>query len=133
MRQDLVDPAAGHHVATEKQCHRSTPHVFHCGTLQEKRDCCVGGEQDQAEAGEEELVSTPPNESVSADDLLVEALSRGDEDAFAALIDRYHASLLRVARLYVPSHALAEEVVQETWLGFLGGLARFEGRCSLKT
>ncbi|MDQ4031979.1 MAG: sigma-70 family RNA polymerase sigma factor [Actinomycetota bacterium] len=84
-------------------------------------------------AGEDELVSTPPNESVSVDDLLVEALSRGDEDAFAALIDRYHASLLRVARLYVSSHAVAEEVVQETWLGFLGSLARFERRCSLKT
>lgn len=36
MRKDLVDTAAGHHVATEKQCHRSTPHIFHCGTLQEK-------------------------------------------------------------------------------------------------
>jgi RNA polymerase sigma-70 factor, ECF subfamily len=41
--------------------------------------------------------------------------------------------MLRVARLYVPSRAVAEEVVQETWLAVLSGLERFEGRSSLKT
>ena len=86
-----------------------------------------------AEAGDEEFVSLPPGESVSADDSLLEALSRGEEDAFCALLERYHTSLLRVAGLYVSSHALAEEVVQDTWLGFVGSLPRFERRCSLKT
>lgn len=71
--------------------------------------------------------------TAEADDLLVEALSRGDEDAFAVLLERYHASLLRVARVYVSSQAVAEEVVQETWMGLLASLARFERRCSLKT
>jgi RNA polymerase sigma-70 factor (ECF subfamily) len=64
---------------------------------------------------------------------LVEALRAGDERAFETLIERYHRSLLRLALMYVPSRAVAEEVVQETWLGVLQGLPRFEGRSSLKT
>ncbi|HEX9372721.1 MAG TPA: sigma-70 family RNA polymerase sigma factor [Roseiflexaceae bacterium] len=72
--------------------------------------------------------------SASAEELrLVAALRAGDEAAFATLIDRYHASLLRLAMLYVPSRAVAEEVAQETWLGVLQGIGRFEGRSSLKT
>ena len=71
---------------------------------------------------------------VSADETkLVEALRAGDEDAFRELIRTYHSSLLRVARIYVPTQALAEEVVRETWLAVLEGLDRFEGRSSLKT
>jgi RNA polymerase sigma-70 factor (ECF subfamily) len=57
----------------------------------------------------------------------------GDEAAFAALVTRHHGPLLRIARSYVPSQAVAEEVVQETWLAVLNGLSRFEGRSSLKT
>jgi RNA polymerase sigma-70 factor (ECF subfamily) len=64
---------------------------------------------------------------------LVEALRAGDERAFETLIERYHRTLLRLALMYVPSRAVAEEVVQETWLGVLQGLGRFEGRSSLKT
>ncbi len=64
---------------------------------------------------------------------LLRRLRTGDEAAFAELVDRYGASMLRVARMYVPSQAVAEEVVQETWLGVLTGLERFEGRSSLRT
>jgi RNA polymerase sigma-70 factor (ECF subfamily) len=64
---------------------------------------------------------------------LLDGLRDGDEDAFGHLIDLYGASLLRVAMMYVPSRAVAEEVVQETWLGLLESLDRFEGRASLKT
>ena len=64
---------------------------------------------------------------------LVERLRAGDEDAFAELIDRYGASMLRVAQLHVRDRAVAEEVVQETWLAVLNGIERFEGRSSLKT
>ena len=67
------------------------------------------------------------------DRFLVEALRRGDEDAFASLIERYHQSLVRLATTFVGSHAVAEEVAQETWLAVLRGLDRFEGRSSLKT
>ena len=64
---------------------------------------------------------------------LVTRLRAGDEAAFKELIDTYSASLLGVARLYVDSRSVAEEVVQETWLGVLRGLDRFEQRSSLKT
>lgn len=67
------------------------------------------------------------------DRAVVEALRAGDEAAFAALVREHNAALLRVARMYVKSQAVAEEVVQETWLGVLKGIDRFEGRSSLKT
>jgi RNA polymerase sigma-70 factor, ECF subfamily len=64
---------------------------------------------------------------------LLRALRTGDEGAFSTLVDKYGPSLLRVAMLFVPSRAVAEEVVQETWLAVLTGVERFEGRSSLKT
>jgi RNA polymerase sigma-70 factor (ECF subfamily) len=69
----------------------------------------------------------------TTDAALVRALRRGDEAVFAALVHELGPSLLRVARLYVSTTAVAEEVVQEAWLGLLNGLDRFEGRSSLKT
>jgi RNA polymerase sigma-70 factor, ECF subfamily len=60
-------------------------------------------------------------------------LRAGDEEAFAALVERHHAAMIRLALSFVRSHAVAEEVVQDTWLGFLRGLDRFEGRSSLQT
>jgi RNA polymerase sigma-70 factor (ECF subfamily) len=63
----------------------------------------------------------------------VESLRACDERAFASLMDEYGSSLLRVAMSYVGSRAVAEEVVQETWLAVLRGVDRFEGRASLKT
>src|SRR6266516_2239240 len=64
---------------------------------------------------------------------LVERLRAGDEKAFMELIRSLNPSLLRVARMFVPTAALAEDVVQETWLAVLNGIDRFEGRSSLKT
>src|ERR671929_1259716 len=68
-----------------------------------------------------------------ADPELVERLRGGDEIAFTALVRAQHSVLLGVAMTYVSSRAVAEEVVQETWLGVLAGLDGFEGRSSLKT
>jgi RNA polymerase sigma-70 factor, ECF subfamily len=65
-------------------------------------------------------------------DLLI-ALRQGDQAAFAELVDAWGPAMLRVARMHVPSHAIAEEVVQDTWLAVLRGLERFEGRSSLRT
>ncbi len=64
---------------------------------------------------------------------LLAALRNGDEAAFASLVERHHGSLIRVAKAYVSDQSVAEEVVQETWIGVLEGLDRFEGRSSLKT
>ncbi len=67
------------------------------------------------------------------DGLLVDDLRRGSESAFAFLVDRYQAPMLRVARFYVGSQASAEDVVQETWLAVFRGVDRFDGRSTLKT
>jgi RNA polymerase sigma-70 factor, ECF subfamily len=64
---------------------------------------------------------------------LIDSLRNGDERAFAALVDEHGAAMLRLARLYVRERSVAEEVVQEAWLGVLRGIERFEGRSSLKT
>ena len=64
---------------------------------------------------------------------IVEALKRGDERTFSDLVTELSPSMLRVARMYVSSRAVAEEVVQEAWLGVISGIGRFEGRASLKT
>jgi RNA polymerase sigma-70 factor, ECF subfamily len=73
-------------------------------------------------------LSAPPDERA-----LVEALRRGDEAAFRQLVREYGPMMLRVARMYVSSDAVAEEVVQDAWLGVLNGIGGFEGRSSLKT
>ena len=70
----------------------------------------------------------------AADDRsVIDALRRGDETAFARVVDHYHASLRRVARLYVSNHAVADDIVQDTWLSVIQGIRAFEGRSSLKT
>jgi RNA polymerase sigma-70 factor, ECF subfamily len=68
-----------------------------------------------------------------ADLRLVARMRAGDEAAFVEVVGRHHAAMLRVARLHVASDAVAEEVVQEAWLGVLRQLDRFEGRVSLRT
>jgi len=51
---------------------------------------------------------------------LVAALRSGDESAFAALVERHHSSLVRVARVHVADSAV-EDVAQESWLALLRG------------
>jgi RNA polymerase sigma-70 factor (ECF subfamily) len=74
-----------------------------------------------------ELSSRPDDRDV------VTALQAGDEATFRALVDLHSPALLRVAMAYVPSRAVAEEAVQETWIAVMRGIERFEGRSSLKT
>src|SRR3954468_10799791 len=70
---------------------------------------------------------------IDADAELLARLRTGDEAAFMELVDRYGPVMLRIALAHTPSRAVAEEVVQEAWLGVITGLERFEGRSSLKT
>jgi len=64
---------------------------------------------------------------------LVERLRKGDERAFVTLVEQHASVMLAVARNYVRSRAVAEEVVQEAWVGVLKGIDRFESRSSLRT
>ncbi|MGH2851846.1 MAG: RNA polymerase sigma factor [Solirubrobacteraceae bacterium] len=64
---------------------------------------------------------------------LLGRLRNGDEEAFVTLVSRYQQPLLRLARSLVPSQAVAEEAVQDTWMGVVRGIDRFEGRSSFKT
>jgi RNA polymerase sigma-70 factor (ECF subfamily) len=74
-----------------------------------------------------------PDQSPLEERRLVDALRAGDENAFARLVDEYGSTMLRIARLYTSTAAVAEEVVQETWVGVIKGIGRFESRSSLKT
>ena len=64
---------------------------------------------------------------------LVQKLRDGDEAAFAGLVDELSPALLRLALMHVPSRAVAEDVVQDTWIAVFEGIDRFEGRSSLRT
>jgi RNA polymerase sigma-70 factor, ECF subfamily len=77
--------------------------------------------------------STPVADPASDEARVLRSLRNGDEQEFARLIREYGPAMLRVAMLYVGSRAVAEEVVQEAWLGVIAGLPRFEGRSTLKT
>jgi RNA polymerase sigma-70 factor, ECF subfamily len=69
----------------------------------------------------------------TGDHELLERLRAGDEEAFVALVGRHNGALFYVARSFVQSDAIAEEVVQDTWMAVVRGLSKFEGRSSIKT
>ena len=66
-------------------------------------------------------------------DPLVARLRAGDRDAFREAVNAHNPTLLRIAETFVPSRAVAEEVVQETWIAAIKGIDRFEERSSLRT
>ena len=74
-----------------------------------------------------------PGRCLWNEEALLDRLLVGDEEAFSYLVRRYSAPMARVARRFALSSAVAEEVVQDSWLAVLTGLSRFEGRSSLKT
>ena len=78
-------------------------------------------------------VTVESPDPAAADAALLERLRAGDEAAFEALVAKHYSSMLAVAQSYVKTRAVAEEVVQEAWLGVIKGLERFEGRSSLRT
>ena len=71
--------------------------------------------------------------ATASDAELVAALRRGDERVYAELVDAWRPGLMRMALMYVRDRAVAEEVVQDTWIAVLRGIDRFEGRSSLRT
>jgi RNA polymerase sigma-70 factor, ECF subfamily len=83
----------------------------------------------EAARSEPQASGAPPD----GDARLLEALRRGDEDAFRELVREHTPFLMRLVMMHVPSRAIAEEVVGDTWEAVLKGLDRFEGRSSLRT
>jgi RNA polymerase sigma-70 factor (ECF subfamily) len=75
----------------------------------------------------------PTFSTVDSDLELLNRLRAGDETAFVELVSRYQQPLLRLARAFVPNEAVAEEAVQDTWVGVVRGIDRFAGRSSFKT
>jgi RNA polymerase sigma-70 factor (ECF subfamily) len=88
-------------------------------------------------AGDREQTTTAragsPENGTPDERRLIEALRAGDEAAFAELVSACGPMLMRLALAHTPSRAVAEEVVQDTWLAVLNGIDRFEGRSSLRT
>jgi RNA polymerase sigma-70 factor (ECF subfamily) len=78
-------------------------------------------------------MGSPPEITTRNEREVLDALRRGDQEAFRRLVERHTPVLMRLAAVHVPSRAVAEEVVQETWLGVLAGLDGFQGRSSLRT
>jgi RNA polymerase sigma-70 factor, ECF subfamily len=72
-------------------------------------------------------------QTATPDDELIRRLRARDEGAFMELVDRLTPSMRRVARMFVASDAVADECVQEAWLGVLQGIDRFQGRSTLRT
>lgn len=74
-----------------------------------------------------------PCAPMATDDDIVARLRAGDAAAFTDVVRRHQRAMRGVARYYCGDSPIADEVVQETWLAALEGLARFEGRSSLRT
>ena len=87
----------------------------------------------QARAASTSPPADPVDAQVSADRDLVQRLRGGDDHAFAEIVSRWSATMRRIARTHVSTDASAEEIVQDTWLAVIHGLAGFEGRSSLRT
>jgi RNA polymerase sigma-70 factor (ECF subfamily) len=77
--------------------------------------------------------SAPPGAIADPDAEVLQRLRRGDDQAFADVVDRWSPAMLRVARAYVSNIESAQDAVQDAWLGVVRGLGTFEGRSTLRT
>jgi len=78
-------------------------------------------------------LSRRPPPAPDPDAELLARLRGGEEQAFVMLVERHHASVERLARSLLSNAAVAEEVVQDTWLAVLRGLDGFQGRSTFRT
>src|SRR4051812_33562607 len=80
------------------------------------------------------VLETRPSVAVQASDAeFLTRLRAADTATFTAMVGEWSPVMLRVARRYVRDREAAEDVVQETWLGVVTGLARFEGRGTIRS
>jgi RNA polymerase sigma-70 factor (ECF subfamily) len=78
-----------------------------------------------------EVAPDPLPDDPDAD--LLPALRAGDAAAYEALVDRVGPMLRRLVRIHVSNPAVADEVLQEAWMGVVRGLDRFRSRSTLRT
>jgi len=64
--------------------------------------------------------------------LLIDGVRQGEEDAWRRLIDRYEGRLLAFAESRLGKKPAAEDVVQETFIGFLNSLPNYDGERPLE-
>ena len=103
-------------------------------TIAADRDRVIGliaSRSGRPERGAPRVTASAMEDRAESD--LIAKLRAGDEPAFAMLVDRYHAAMRRLARTFVSTDAAADEVVQDTWIVVLDGIAKFEERSSFKT
>lgn len=87
----------------------------------------AAGPESTCSADEPGATATPGEAS------LIASLRAGDEAAYVALVSQMQPSMLRIAMVHCPRRDASEEVVQETWLAVFEGIARFEGRSTVRT
>src|SRR5581483_1784162 len=71
-----------------------------------------------------------PSES---DRLLIQQIRQGDARAWETLISRYEGRLLAFVQRRLRDRGTSEDVVQETFVGFLNSLPNFDERRELQT
>jgi RNA polymerase sigma-70 factor (ECF subfamily) len=71
--------------------------------------------------------------SSEADRLLVQQIRQGDSKAWETLIARYEGRLLAFVERRLHDRSSSEDVVQETFIGFLNSLPHFDDRRELQT
>jgi RNA polymerase sigma-70 factor (ECF subfamily) len=68
-----------------------------------------------------------------SDRLLIQQIRQGDSRAWETLISRYEGRLLAFVQRRIRDRSASEDVVQETFVGFLNSLPNFDDRRELQT
>src|SRR5437764_8184402 len=68
-----------------------------------------------------------------ADSLLIERIRHGEDDAWNELIERYEGRLLAFVESRLGRRGPSEDIVQESFLGFLNSLPNYDGRRPLES
>ena len=68
-----------------------------------------------------------------SDRLMIQQIRQGDTRAWETLISRYEGRLLAFVQRRLRDRAASEDVVQETFVGFLNSLPNFDDRRELQT
>ena len=72
------------------------------------------------------------SEASDADQLLIERISQGDSQAWEDLIARYEGRLLAFVESRIRNRSTSEDIVQETFIGFLNSLPNYDRRRPLE-